>query len=682
MFLDALIDAAFRLASDPGILLAWLIVTPIALFSGAMPGGGLPFLAVLLGFAGYIDPWILITTAIFYSALNDITEPVPAILLGIPGSRSSQATVLDGYPMAQKGLAGIALGASYTCTVVGGVIGALALLILLAVGRHLWLLFGLAEMFLLALSAVLAVAVISSGAVVKGMLTASLAFAVAIIGWSPLSGEVRATFGLDYLWEGVPLVPIVIGLFAIPEAIALVMAGRSIAGDRVDSLIKGAEKDVYRGMREALNHKWLLVRASLIGVYVGALPGLGSSAAHWIAYMQARLTEKGGMETMGKGDVRGVIAADAANNSSDGGQLVPTLAFGIPGSASMVLILAMLVLSGITPGREMLEAHLDLTVSLVYVLIIGNIIGVPIMLAMAPRIARLTLIPGDIVAPLVICVSTLAAYMGSTDFADLVITAIFTAIGLFMKRYGWPRPPMLIALALSDIVEKYMWLSINTLGWAMFARPQFLIILVIMLGMIIYGAALQRKSMLDSPLAEKENPRTGDTATNVQRTFTMERVGEIVLLAITGAFFGYIFFESLNWTTADAFMPWVILGIGVPFWLIHTVTVLRQTPSSRSEQVMDTGFLPTEDPEEELHGFIRILLFVSLLFVGSWLLGFHVAIPLSLFIYLTKWSHLGWTRSLLVSLIFLGFIVVVFDWLLHVHWEDPVIMGILFREGI
>jgi hypothetical protein len=97
---------------------------------------------------------------------------------------------------------------------------------------------------------------------------------------------------------------------------------------------------------------------------------------------------------------------------------------------------------------------------------------------------------------------------------------------------------------------------------------------------------------------------------------------------------------------------------------------------------MDTGFLPTENPEEELHGFIRILLFVSLLFVGSWLLGFHVAIPLSLFIYLTKWSHLGWTRSLLVSLIFLGFIVVVFDWLLHVHWEDPVIMGILFREGI
>jgi TctA family transporter len=488
--LEAAIDAAQRLFS-PGPLLVMLIMLPISLISGMMPGGNLPVAVIVLGFAGYLDPWITVTAVGFFLAASDITEPVPSILMGIPGARSAQATILDGYPMAQRGEAGIALGASYMCTLVGGVIGAIALLVALPISRELLRLFGSAEFFLLSLLGLLCVAIVSSGAFVKGMLTAAFGLAIALIGFSPITGVVRADFGIEYLWDGVPLVPIVVGLFALPEAIDLVVANTPIARERLDTMLKEAHRDVYRGMREALNHKWLLVRSSLIGTFVGMMPGVGSSGAHWIAYAQARHTEKGGVESFGKGDVRGVIAADSANNSVDGGTLIPTVVFGIPGSGGMAILLAILVISGVQPGPAMLTQHLDLTISLVYIVALANIIVVPIMLFAARFITRIAAVPPNLLAPIVIGVVTLAAYQATYSIEDLVLVLAFAVLGVFMKRYGWPRPPILIAVVLAEIVEKYLWLSVNTYGLSMFLRPQFLGIIAVMLLVMIVSFRIQ-----------------------------------------------------------------------------------------------------------------------------------------------------------------------------------------------
>lgn len=488
--LEAMVDAAGRLFS-PGPLLAMLIMLPISLISGMMPGGNLPIAVIVLGFAGYMDPWITVTAVVFFLAASDITEPVPSILMGIPGARSAQATILDGYPMAQKGLAGVALGASYTCTLVGGIIGALALLLALPISRELLRLFGSAEFFLLSLLGLLCVAIVSSGAFVKGVLTATFGLAIAMIGFSPITGVVRANFGLDYLWEGVPLVPIVVGLFALPEAIDLVVANTPIARERMDTMLKEANRDVYRGMREALNHKWLLVRSSLIGTFVGMMPGVGSSGAHWIAYAQARATEKGGRETFGTGDIRGVIAADSANNSVDGGVLIPTVVFGIPGSGGMAILLAILVISGVQPGPAMLTTHLDLTVSLVYIIVIANVIVVPIMLYAAPLITRIAAVPPNVLAPIVIGIVTLAAYQSTYSIEDLMLVLGLAVLGVFMKKYGWPRPPILIAVVLADIVEKYLWISANTYGFSMFVRPQFLAIIAIMIFVMVVSLRIQ-----------------------------------------------------------------------------------------------------------------------------------------------------------------------------------------------
>ena len=323
--LEAAISAAQQLFA-PGPILGMLAVLPIALISGLMPGGGLPITAIVLGFVGFLDPWVAITIVVFQSAANDASEPLPSILMGIPSSRASQATILDGYPMTRQGLAGVAIRASYTASLIGGLVGAAALLVSLPVMRELLFLFGSAEFFLLSLMGLMTVAIVSSGAFVKGMLTAMLGLAIAMIGYSPIGGVVRADFGIHYLWDGIPLVPLVIGIFAIPEAIDLVVGNTPIAMQRLEEMLKGIGKDVYRGMKIALNHKWLTVRSSLIGVFVGALPGVGGSVAHWIAYAQARATEKGAKESFGKGDVRGVIAAESSNNSVDGGDLIPTVA--------------------------------------------------------------------------------------------------------------------------------------------------------------------------------------------------------------------------------------------------------------------------------------------------------------------------------------------------------------------
>lgn len=488
--LEAAIDAAVQLFS-PGPLLVMLIMLPISLISGMMPGGNLPIAVIVLGFAGYLDPWITVTAVVFFLAASDITEPVPSILMGIPGARSAQATILDGYPMAQKGLAGVALGASYMCTLVGGIIGALALLLALPISRELLRLFGSAEFFLLSLLGLLCVAIVSSGAFVKGVLTATLGLAIAMIGFSPITGVVRANFGLDYLWDGVPLVPIVVGLFALPEAIDLVVADTPIARERLDTMLKEANRDVFRGMREAMNHKWLLVRSSLIGTFVGMMPGVGSSGAHWIAYASARLTEKGGTETFGKGDIRGVIAADSANNSVDGGVLIPTVVFGIPGSGGMAILLAILVISGVQPGPAMLTTHLDLTISLVYIIMLANIVVVPIMLYAAPLVTKIAAVPPNVLAPIVIGIVTLAAYQASYAIEDLALVLGLTVLGVFMKKYGWPRPPILIAVVLADIVEKFLWISANTYGFSMFQRPQFLAIIAIMVIVMVVSLRLQ-----------------------------------------------------------------------------------------------------------------------------------------------------------------------------------------------
>ncbi|MCY4581287.1 MAG: tripartite tricarboxylate transporter permease [Chloroflexi bacterium] len=476
-------------------MIAFVLMIPIAIVSGLMPGGGLPFLVVVLAFATEIDnPFIALPVVIGYMAANDLTEPIPSILLGIPGARSSQATILDGYPLARKGYAGYALGASYTSSLIGGIIGGIALLAVLPFARELLRHFGSAEFFLLALLGICAVAIVSAGAFVKGMLTACLGLFIGMIGFVNIASETRATFGIDYLYDGINIVPVVVGLFAIPEIADLVISNTPVAKERLSEMLKEGNRDVARGMREALRHKWLITRSSLIGVFIGAMPGLGPTPAHWLAYAQARQTEPGAVETFGTGDIRGVIAPESSNNSTDGGVLMPTLIFAIPGSGPMAIVLGFLYIVGVQPGPAMVnpELHLNLTLSLVYVIVLANILVVPIVLRFSPLLTKVAAVPPHVLAPLVIGIVTLAAFQANLDISDLAVMVVFAALGMFMKTYAWPRPPILIAVVLAGPLETFMSRAIQTEGVGMVLRPPFLAILILVTAAIFFSLRVQR----------------------------------------------------------------------------------------------------------------------------------------------------------------------------------------------
>ena len=497
-FFGAAADGANRLfgAWPPWPLIALVLMIPIAIASGLMPGGGLPFLVVVLAFATELDAFIALPVVIGYMAANDLTEPIPSILLGIPGARSSQATILDGYPLARQGYAGYALGASYTSSLIGGIIGGVALLAVLPFARQLLTLFGEAEFFLLALLGIASVGIVSAGALVKGLLVACLGLFIGMVGFVNIAQETRATFGLDYLYDGVNIVPVVVGLFAIPEIADLVISNTPVAKERLSEMLKEGNRDVSRGMREALRHKWLITRSSLIGVFIGAMPGLGPTPAHWIAYAQARQTEKGAADKFGTGDIRGVIAPESSNNSTDGGVLMPTLIFAIPGSAPMAIVLGFLFIVGIQPGAAMVdpEQHLNLTLSLVYVIVLANILVVPIVLRFSPLLTKVAAIPPLILAPIVIAIVTLSAFQANLDISDLTTMAVFAALGMFMKAYAWPRPPILIAIVLAGPLETYMSIAIQTQGISMIWQPGFLGILAVVAVAVYFSLRVQQSA--------------------------------------------------------------------------------------------------------------------------------------------------------------------------------------------
>lgn len=483
--------------------LALMIGVLIGMTSGAIPGGGLPGLVVLLGFAYHMDPWVAIPLAIGMMSTVATTDTIPAVLLGVPGSTSGQATILDGYPMAQKGLAGLALSAAYFASLIGGVLGAVFLFVTLPFTRQIVNEFSSAEFFVMSLISVAIVGVLSSGALFKGLAAGAFGLLIAMVGFDPLTATPRLTLGIDYLYDGVPLLPLIVGLFALPELIDLVVSQSAIARQRVDLMIAGGLHDRAAGMREALKNWGLIVRSSIIGLVVGVMPGIGGSLANWLAYAQARQTVKGGTRTFGTGDVRGVIAPEAANNSVDGGDLLPTLGFGIPGSVGMALFLGFLIILGYQPGPVMLQRNMDVLLGIAFSLAIANVAATTIGLFFTPQLARIALIRPYVLVPVVIAILTISAFQATKSMGDLMLMLAATGLGFFMKTYGWPRPPIIIAIVLGETIEKYYFLSMSNYGLALFARPAVLIMIAITVATGIYtiqtrkAARLQPVSDLD-----------------------------------------------------------------------------------------------------------------------------------------------------------------------------------------
>src|SRR5215217_7882062 len=362
-----------------------LVGIAIGFAVGILPGlGGAVTLALMLPFTFKMQPVDAFSFLLGMLAVTATTGDITSVLFGVPGEASTAATVIDGHALAQKGEAGRALGAALMSSLVGAVFGAFMLAASVPIIRPLVLQFASPEFFMLTILGITFVAALSSGQIMKGLIMSGVGFVLAMVGLDPQTGVQRYTLGQITLWDGIGLVPIAVGLFAIPEIVEMGIVGKSIAQGAV-----GKMGGVREGVLDTFRHFWLTIRCSMIGTFIGIIPGMGVALTQWMAYAHAVQTSPG-KDRFGKGAVEGVLGPGAANNSGLGGALIPTIAFGVPGGLTMAILLGAFLIQGITPGPKMLTDNLQLTMSFVWIIVISNIITVLVCFLFLEQIARLT----------------------------------------------------------------------------------------------------------------------------------------------------------------------------------------------------------------------------------------------------------------------------------------------------
>ncbi|MPZ25147.1 MAG: hypothetical protein GEV12_01510 [Micromonosporaceae bacterium] len=441
---------------------------------GILPGlGGAVTLALMLPFTFDMEPTHAFAFLLGMLSVTATTGDMTSILFGIPGESTSAALVLDGHALSKQGQAGRALGAALFASLLGAVIGAVALVAAIPVVRPLVLSFGSPEFFALIILGLTFIATLGRGKMLRSLAAAAFGLLLSTVGLDPQSGIPRFTFGSLQLWDGVGLVAVAIGLFGLPEVIDLARRRGGIASQATDKV-----SGVKEGILDVIRHRWLLIRASLIGVFVGVLPGLGGSVAQWVAYGHAAQTSKD-PSRFGKGAIEGVIAPATVNNSKEGGGLVPTVAFGIPGSLTMAILLGAFLIQGIQPGAEMLTTHLDLTMSFVWMIVIANVIAVPVALAAVKPIAKITTVRSGLILPPLLLLIFIGAYSERTSMSSVFVMLAFGLLGLAMVKLDWPRAPLVLGLVLGGLAENYLFLSVSRYDMSWLTHPLVLVIIAV-----------------------------------------------------------------------------------------------------------------------------------------------------------------------------------------------------------
>ncbi|VXC92116.1 conserved membrane hypothetical protein [Burkholderia sp. 8Y] len=537
---------ALAIVTDPMRLLTMLGGVVLGLALGVVPGlGGIVGLALLIPFTYHLDGYTAFALLLGMAAVTTVSDLIPAVLFGVPGTVGAAATVLDGHQLARKGQAARAFGSGYMASLSGGIFGAVLLAVLLPFLRTVVLYVGSAELLAFCIFGLSMIAVLSGNAPLKGLAVASFGLMLSLVGSDPQTGTLRWTFGSFYLWDHLPLVPVALGIFAIPELVDMAIERTSIARDTEPGIAKGSQWD---GIRDAMRNWWLILRCSSLGALLGAVPGIGSAVIDWMAYAHALRTEKN-PETFGKGDIRGVIAAESSNNAKEGGHLIPTIAFGMPAGASMALLLSAFMMHGFTPGPEMLTRHLDVTYTIIWTLTIAHVMGAVICLSGSGLFAKLATVRVGVLLPLILAIIFLGAFNASMSWGDLCSLVLSGAFGWIMKRLGWPRPPLILGMVLGSMCERYYFISTEVYGTHFFGRPVVLVVLLAALWVVI------------GPLVRRgyRNLRNGTPKTAVSRPkgrWTVRRFDHrtlfaLVMVLIPAAAIG----SARNWNFGAKLMP-------------------------------------------------------------------------------------------------------------------------------
>ena len=480
--LEAIGSGLAALATPQAILFMFIGVI-YGLVIGILPGlGGVVAMALLLPFTYGFEKAATLALLLGAHIATIWGDSVNSILFSVPGSAKGLALCFDGYPMTQQGQATRALAASATGALMGGIIGAMFLALCIPLIRPVILALGPSEYLIMALWGLTVIATFSEGSLIKGLIASVLGVLVAFVGTDVVTATPRFTFGIEFLMDGISFPVAMIGLFAVSEMMKLAIKGTPI----VDRALVQETSTVWQGVKDAGSHWWLVVRSSFLGLWIGVLPGVGASVAGLAAYAQAVQTSST-PERFGKGAVEGVIAPDATMGANEGGGLMPTLAFGIPGGESMALLLVAFIGLGVVPGPDMLTKHLDLVFSMVWIIVIANVAVTVIGLAICPALARLPTLHANLMVPIVLSVCFVGAYATRSRIEDVVVAAVFGAFGYIMDKYRYSRANFVIGMVLAVMIERNLHISLTLYGDDfLLKRP----IALAMLAFVVVTAAL------------------------------------------------------------------------------------------------------------------------------------------------------------------------------------------------
>ena len=601
----------------------------IGMWVGAVPGlGGVVGLVLLLPFTFSMDPVPAFALLMGLYAVTSTSDTISAILLGIPGSVASQATILDGYPLAKKGQAGRAFGAAYTVSALGGVFGALLMAVSLPFILPVIFLFGIPEFLMLGLLGLAMVGVLSGASIAKGLTVGLLGLLLTTVGYAEATGVPRFHLQTEYLLDGIPIVPIALGLFGIPELLEMAVKNTSISRVKMPEEGRGG---LERGIRDVFYHRWLTLRSSLIGTYVGVLPGLGGAIVDWIAYGHA-VQSAADKSEFGKGDIRGVIAPEAANNASRAGALIPTVAFGIPGSLGAAILLSALVIKGLQPGPDMLTVNLGLTFSMIWDLAIANILAAGLLMLLSRQIARVAFLPAHYVVPGVMVVLLMGAWVATGSMGDWWTCLAMGVLGYAMKQGGWPRPPLILALVLGTLIENNYQLTMQLhdgFSW-MIERP-----IVVGIEVAIVATIFLAARGFTRPGSVPAKPPGGSGPSQSLMSFLLA----VVLLAL--------FVSAVSMTNgfkdaATAQFPMVVLIPAIPLVLLVLIQDARALLSGIKAPGGLLEVVVAANRQWELPASMRFFGYLLMIVATTYVVGQLFALPMFVAIYARRWGGLSW----------------------------------------
>lgn len=476
--------AGLREVMVPLVLGSLFVGVLMGYFVGLLPGlGVITTVAILLPFVWKAPPDIGLCLLMGMLPISAMTGAVTAILVNIPGEDMSAVVTLDGFPMNQRGEGTRAISIAVTASALGAFAAVAMAFVMIPMVVPIIMAFKFPELFFMILLGLTFVAALSRGSMLKGLISAGLGLLLSLIGVDSMTQVSRFTFGSMFLYDGLNIAVVFMGLFGLSEMIELYLSGQTTISKAEETKVKF--KDMMTGVRDVFQHWWLWLRSTVIGYIVGVIPATGGMVAVWLAYGQAKQSSKD-PDKFGKGSIEGIVAPQAASGSVGPGALLTTMAFGIPGSVVMAVFMGAFFMVGVTPGPILVQEHLDLLFLLLLANAIAAVMGWLLCMATTRYMAKISLVHMDFMFPLIMAILVVATFVTQDSPLAFIVLLVIGFLGYFMKSFGYNRGALCLGFVLGKLFEHYLVACLKVQGPLFFLTPISLVLIALIVALYSY----------------------------------------------------------------------------------------------------------------------------------------------------------------------------------------------------